>query len=474
MENKVIQYINDNGLLTAGDRILIGVSGGADSLALLHFLEAHKDFFNIKIAAAHLHHGLRGADADADSDFVKSYCAVHKIRFFSKTVKVKELADKKDLTVEEAGREARYTFFKELQSYGAYNKIALGHHLNDQAETVLMRLIRGTGVKGAAGIYPKSGDFSEVIRPFLNISKNMIIDYCHKNGLQYRTDMTNFEDNMTRNKIRLKIMPMMREINPKVEEHLFEFGQIASEYETFLKVYLEKIIPIVICLKSDRVTFNLKEWFKESSLIQKELLRQGIFLIKRSLKEIEYNHISHVYQLLLSGNTIWEYHLPHNLVAVRRYDLFWIENHLSMEHSENCFFNTYEIIANKNYYFSKEKIMLKTKIMPIEAVKNIKESKNHSEKFFDYGRIRGKIYLRPRQTGDFIKLVGMNGTKKIKNYFIDRKIDRDLRDSIPLLAIGQEVIWILGYAINRHYRVDTSTELVLMIEYKKLGECIGA
>ncbi|MEG0681693.1 MAG: tRNA lysidine(34) synthetase TilS [Eubacterium sp.] len=466
MEKQVLQYINDNGLLIAGDRILIGVSGGADSLALLYFLDRYKNDFGIRVAAAHLHHSLRGQAADDDLDFVRRYCSDNKICFFDKVVDVKALADEKKMTLEEGGRLARQTFFKEVQSCKGYNKLALGHHLNDQAETVLMRLIRGTGVKGAAGIRPISHDALKIIRPFLCVSKSEIIDYCNEKKLCFRTDSTNFEADVTRNKLRLQIMPVLKEMNPLVEEHFFSFGQIAGEYEDFLDAYVKQIMGDVFALKDDLVHFDLQRWRGESTLVKKELLRRSIFEIKGSLKEIEYNHILCIQRLIESDKTSWEYHLPHGLKAVKRYDAFWIED--GSRCKKNAIPFSYEIIPGKTYYLCREQIVLKTRVVSVDKIKNLKELKNHSEKFFDYGRIRGKLFLRSRQIGDYIAPIGINGTKKIKNYFIDRKIDREERDRIPLLALDQEVLWIIGYAVNRNYRMDESTKKVLVIEYKKL------
>lgn len=469
MEDKILQFISYNGLIMAGDRVLIGVSGGADLLALLYFLRSCRQLLNIEIAAAHLNHGLRGKAADEDQALVEELCEQWDVPLFIRRVDVRLLAKQKKISVEEAGRDARYAFFKELQSSGAYNKLALGHHLNDQAETVLMRLIRGTGIKGAAGMLPESKESTDIIRPLLCVTKQAVITYCEENKLPYCTDLTNFEADATRNKFRLEILPALREINPKVEEHLADFAAIANEYESFLKSSIEQLLPEMISKKNNRVYLNIALWREQVPLIQKELLRQMLFHLKGSLKEIEYNHILSVQRLLLSEKTVWEVHLPQHLSAVRRYGDFWIEE---ITAPALPFSGCYELLPDKVYYFASEHLWLQLSLISGETIKKSKELKNHSEKYFDYGKIRGKLHLRSRQPGDFFSPVGLNGKKKIKDYFIDRKVTREQRDCIPLLASGSEILWILGYAINRDYQVSQETETILRVRYQFLGEKI--
>ncbi|WP_195270668.1 tRNA lysidine(34) synthetase TilS [Eubacterium sp. 1001713B170207_170306_E7] len=470
MEEKLLQYISDNGLIMAGDRILIGVSGGADSLALLHFLKKHQAILKIQIAAAHLNHAIRGKAADEDLAFVKKFCFERSVLLYDRTVDVIHLAKKNKISLEEAGREARYAFFKELQSSKAYNKLALGHHLNDQAETVLMRLIRGTGIKGAAGMLSETKGERSVIRPLLCVDKVSIISYCKENDLHYRTDDTNFETDVTRNKLRLEIIPALQSINPRVEDHLAEFALLAYEHEQLLQNSMAELSLKMITKKSNRVYLNLEMWRQQISLIQKELLREMILQLKGSLKEIEYNHILCVKQLLLSEKTVWDMHLPHGMQAVRRYDLFWIEERKTPVNVE---IGCYELLPDKVYYFAKEGLWIKTSMITDEGIKKSKELKNHSEKYFDYGKIRRKLYLRNRRPGDFFKPVGIEGKKKIKDYFIDRKIEREKRDAIPMLAVGSEVVWILGYAINREYQPGPETQSVLKVQYQIVGEKFG-
>jgi len=256
MEKKVIQYIEEQGILEAGDHVLIGVSGGADSLALLYFLDKFANWFHIFIGVAHLHHGLRGPDADEDEAFVKKFCQDRKIPFFSRRRNIGVISQDEQISVEEAGRKERYAFFMAIAATHGYNRIAMGHHINDQAETMLMRLIRGTGVKGVSGI--KASRDNLYIRPFLCLQKKEILNYCEINKLAFRTDATNLQRDYTRNKIRLDIMPMILEINPRAEVHFNEFCKIANEYEAFFEKYVDQIEDHILTKKENQVLRVLK------------------------------------------------------------------------------------------------------------------------------------------------------------------------------------------------------------------------
>lgn len=463
MEKKVNHYIKEQGIITAGDHILIGVSGGADSLALLYFLDKFKEAYAVTIGVAHLHHGLRGEAADADEAFVRTFCEERAIPFYSRRRNIREISQDDKISIEEAGRNERYGFFQTVAREHGYNRIALGHHINDQAETMLMRLIRGTGVKGVSGI--KSSRNNLYIRPFLCLTKKEIVAYCAINQLAYRTDATNFQRDYTRNRIRLDIMPLILEINPRAELHFNEFTIIANEYEAFFEKYVDTIQEKLISRRDGSVFLDRALWLGEEPVVQKELLRRLIFEFKGSLKEIEYNHITAFYSLLKSDKTTWEMNLPHQMLLMRRYDRVMVT---SSQKIEKKIIAPKRILPDKTWIFAREGIILESEVMTQAAFckKNAffpKELENHSEKYFDYDKIRGDIYLRSRQSGDFFYPSGLAGKKTLKKYFIDKKIDRDLRDEIPLLATDSEVLWIIGYAINERYLANGQTKNIIKV-----------
>ncbi|WKY47337.1 tRNA lysidine(34) synthetase TilS [Eubacteriaceae bacterium ES3] len=465
MEKKVLNYIHENDLITAGDHVLIGVSGGADSLALLYFLDHFKKYFKIEIGVAHLNHGLRGDAADNDEKMVGDFCDLHKIPFFSARKDVKKISHDHKISIEVAGRQVRYAYFEEICDRYGYNRIALGHHLDDQAETVLMRLIRGTGVKGISGI--RSGQ--RVIRPFLPVSKREILDYCGEKGLVYHTDESNFSDLYTRNKIRHEIMPGILSINPRAQEHFCQFAQIAADYEDFLADYVVRIEGHIIRKEKDRVSIDRSLWLKERKLVREELLRRAILLFKGSLKEIEYNHIIAFARLIKGDKTTGEVHFPLGVKGVRRYQSISIE--AVKEALERKVF-TKTILPDKTYILSSFRLIIETEMLKPdqwEAKKDeyfAKDLKNHSEKIFDYDKIMDKLVIRYREIGDFFYQSGMTGKKSLKKYCIDKKIARQERDEIPLLTSGNEVLWVVGHTVNSRLLAERKTINAIRIKIK--------
>ena len=460
MENKILKYISEEKLIQAGDAVLIGVSGGADSLALLYFLHCFRDRLDISVAAAHLNHSLRGEDADCDADFVAAFCRERNIPLYNKVVDVAALAQKMGCGLEAAGRKARRTFFAALAHSQGFSKIALAHHGDDQAETVLLRLARGTGIAGARGMAPSAaleGADAVVIRPFLCLDKASIYAYCRAHGLAFRTDATNFEAVAARNQLRLSVLPALEAVNTGVREHLCAFATLAGEYEDFLEAETARAAQKWLRVRDGKASLDIVGFSACHPLVQKSLLRRCIFTIKGSLKEVAYNHILSVQRLLLSSRTVWEIDLPGKLRAVRRYDEFWIEPKLAAVAE---IFGDYALPKDGTVYLARHGICLKMRTF---CANNLKELKNSGEKYFDCGRIKGQLHFRSRQTGDYFYSRGMKGRKKLKDFFIDNKVDRTLRDRIPLLACGSEILWSPGRFLNAAYAPNANTEKILAV-----------
>ena len=236
----VLQTIFKHNMLNRGDKVLAAVSGGADSVCMLHILNSLKNDLDIELYCAHINHGLRGDAADSDELFVKSLCRSLDIPFFSKTIDVAKMAEENKLTVEEAGRIARYSFFDELKMQYGLSKIATAHNKNDNAETVLMRIIRGTGVDGLCGIAYVRGD--GVIRPILDVSRKEIEEYCTDNSLDFCTDATNADNDYTRNKIRNQLIPYLeREFNSNIIDAMTRLAENACEDSLFINGYAKRL-----------------------------------------------------------------------------------------------------------------------------------------------------------------------------------------------------------------------------------------
>lgn len=465
MKTNVENYIAAHGLIKAGDRILIGVSGGADSTALLYFLHSLPE---VEVAAAHLHHGIRGAAADGDQAFVEDLCRRLSVPCFTRAVDVPSLARADGLSLEEAGRNERYRFFTELQETWPHNKLATAHHLDDQAETILARLIRGTGLTGAAGIAPKSGTTPVLIRPFLSVTKAEILSYLTELGATYRSDATNDENDQTRNRLRNEILPLLAEINPRVSEHLATFGEIAGAYDAHLDNEIKQLTPSIIKKRGDQVFIDRQKYLALSPLERQLMLREAAVLIKGALIDLAYNHIQSLDSQISSENAHWELHLPHGLRAQCRYDELTLSS-AAIQAEEAAYQLSLPLHPEVKYFFSKAGIILNITVTSQKLDEIGNERKKWGKKYFAYDRIENALTIRTRLPGDYFYPQGMEGRKKLKDYFIDRKIPRAQRDEILLLAQGSEILWIIGHDISRHCAVCATTTRTLVLEARPYG-----
>ncbi|RBP67480.1 tRNA(Ile)-lysidine synthase [Alkalibaculum bacchi] len=457
MEEKVLNFVNENKLLDVGDRILIGVSGGPDSIALFHFLYSIRENFGLEIAVCHLNHMIRGKEANEDEKFVRDLCEKNKIAFYSKRCEVERLAKERKITVEEAGREERYKFFYYLKQKLGIDKIALAHHLDDNVETILMRFLRGTGVKGLRGIVPMRED--RVIRPFLSVQKREILEYCKIHKLSTKLDKTNLEAKYHRNKLRLEVIPYLEKFNPNFAQGVSQLGNISTEYYDFVqKCAKAEVKRITIDGKIDIKKFNdLHICLKREVLIE---------VLRKTNKKIslEYHHIDLVLNKLKDKhNTVWGLDLPNRIKVIRQYDYLFAEIHRNRrEINSFC----YELTPGKVLLLSKLHCCCSMDIMSMDVYRNLNPKPFGA--VFDYDKIleQGKhLLLRSRKEGDRIEPMGMQGTKKVKDIFIDKKIPAERRWEIPLLCVDNNVIWIVGYHKSRRFKLNEDTQNVLIVSF---------
>lgn len=462
MQNIVKKYIIQEKLINKGDHIIIGLSGGADSVCLLHMLYCLKNQFGgFSISAIHVHHGLRGEDADKDAEFVQELCNEFGIECGVFFFDIKEEVKKLKMSEEEAGRFIRYSVFeKEIKKYAA-GKIAVAHHKNDQVETVLFNLFRGTGLTGLSGMHSKRDN---IIRPLLCISREQIEKYININNLKYRNDSTNFLDTYSRNKIRLNIISYIeKEINSNIVEHVYETSCIIKSEEEFIIQYVDKVFEKNVKYKENKYVILIDDMVLEHIAIQKRLIRKIIFTLSNQLKDIQSIHVNKILDLICKpvGKKIT---LPNKVIVEKSYDSleFMIRLNNKINNEKNLIEQSL-VIPSEQSLPTINKI-LKTKILNYE--KNMIIPKKVYTKWFDYDKIKITLFLRNRQQGDYISIQNNRGTigrKKLKDYFIDEKISIEQRNNILLLADGKHVVWIVGYRISEDYKVTNETKRVLQV-----------
>ena len=442
MNTKINLAITENNLVQKGDKIIVAVSGGADSMALLHYCKTLSDAGEIQLSAAHINHGLRGDAADEDEKFVIEFCNKNSIELVTHHAELKD----KNLLSEDDARKARYDFLDEIS--GRKNAVvATAHTLNDNAETVLMRLTRGCFVTGAAGIPIKRGRY---IRPMLRCSRTEVEEYCKANNLEYVTDQTNFEDNYARNKIRLNTLPSLAKVNSAAIENIASFGSEMAE----LKKYLDDTAHSL--LKKARCDRGYKA--EHLMLAPPPLRRIMIAEIIKPFTEVDKKMIKRAEDLLYSSATRAQ--LSGSVFAEVRREVFSVYREVALD-TQEIPFSTGEITSFIKFSFEIKKTPYDQMII------NCKQNKKELKNFANCGIIKYSPIFRTRRTGDRFKPAGRGVTKSIKKLFIEDGVPQSLRDQIPLLAIEDKVIWIYGYGFSEDVIPQQETGEVIYIEENK-------
>lgn len=295
VEEKFLDTIKNNNLINSGDKIVVGVSGGPDSLTLLTLLNKYKSKFNYEIIVAHVNHLIR-KDSTDDEQFVENYCKKNGIKFYCKRVNVQEIAKQQKKGEEEVGRNERYKFFDEICEKENANKIAIAHNMNDNAETMLLNLIRGTGLNGLEGIQPSQYN-NRFIRPLINCNRNEIEDFCKENNLEPRIDSTNKENIYKRNIIRNKLIPFLKELNPNIIETLSRTSVIIAENNEFIQKEAQKNLNKITELKSNLVEIDLKDFNKMPIAMRKAIIQLSIDKLNGNIRNISKKNIDDIIKL---------------------------------------------------------------------------------------------------------------------------------------------------------------------------------
>lgn len=459
--DRVRSTINKYNLLQKGDKIVLGLSGGPDSVCLLHILKQLEEEYDISIYAAHLNHQIRGIEAQKDVMYISQLCDSLGVKFFVKSINVPEYCKKNGLSIEEGARKLRYEMFYEIKQKTKSNKIAIGHNLNDQAETILMRMMRGTGLQGLKGIEYKRDE--TIIRPILDIERSSIEAYCEEYNLNPRIDSTNLENIYTRNKIRLDLIPYMQEnFNTNVIESICRMGNNLKLDNDYIEEEGNKKFKEVSKLNNNTsVEIILDKYIDLHKAIKSRIIRNSIKYILGDTNFVDQKHIEDVFDLENEDKINKKLVLPRGLFVYRNSDsILFTNEEITYEDFE---FN-YNVPKDGVIKIKETGVFIETKTMSVERFKSMKADK--SSKGFDLDKFKGGIVVRNRESGDKIKLAG--GSKKLKSLFIDLKIPREERSKIPVLVDNEEVVCVGDYKISENYKIDANTKEVLKITFKKL------
>ena len=444
MISKALNTIKKHQMLFDAKKVVVGFSGGADSTALLHFLhyfvsEKGKKF---QVLAVHVNHNLRGEESKRDEDFARSFCKKHGINLAVKQADIKKISKESKIGLEEAGRKARYQIFNDYAENEKV-KIATAHTLSDSVETMILNLVRGSGLKGLCGIPPVRG---KIIRPLLDVSREEIEKYCKENGLSYIHDSTNFEKNYTRNKIRLEIIEYLKKINPSFEFSVGRTIEILKNEEN----YLEKIADESLKLVKVPGGYDAKKINSLDAAIKNRVIFKIINIFTG--KNPENKHIESVLDIIKKEKK--EADLPNNTKLVCENGILQIKNE-KLKKKINWEYR----IKNINSLTE-----IKTDII-INILSKCDYDKIKSEKLsaFDYDKLPKGSVLRNRRPGDKFRLPVRTVTKSLKKLFNEFKIPEGIRDEIPVIAYKNEVIWIDKIGTAEGYIPGENTNKIAVI-----------
>jgi len=454
--SKISAFIKENQLILPKDKVMAGISGGPDSVCLLFALRKLKEELDFELMAVHVNHGLRGDEADRDQAFVEELCREQGVFLRCISREVRKRAKRDGLTLEEAGRICRYEVFRQEAAQWGCNRIAVGHHGDDQAETMLFHLFRGTGLRGLAGMEPKRDG---LIRPLLCAERQEILTWLQKQGITWCTDSTNQDEAYTRNRIRHTILACAKEyINSGAVRHMIQTAEELSEIEHYLEKETEKAFDL--CVQREKEGYLILEEPFDSlpSLLAERLIRRCLTETGGGLKDIERCHI-HLVRELFRKQTGSRLCLPGERKAIREYKGIYLGIEKSKEEKNSLKMSFCPKIpgscmaGEEKWFFSLEK-----------PQKNQFISEKTYTKWFDYDKIENYPEIRRRKPGDYLEINRAHGRKKLKDFLIDRKVPVRERDELLLLADGSHIIWIPGMRISERYKVTEDTRQILKVQ----------
>ncbi len=458
---KVLDTINTHNLIENGDKIILGISGGPDSVCLLHILNRLKETFDIKIYAAHLNHQIRGLEAQKDALYVAKLCEEMGVKYFVRSIDVPKYCEENKVSIEDGARTLRYELFYEIMQKTNANKIAIAHNMNDQAETILMHIMRGTGLQGLRGIeYIRD---NVIIRPILDIERSEIEDYCEKYNLNPRIDKTNLDPIYTRNKVRLKLIPYMQEnFNSNVIKSIVRMSSSLRNDSDYIEENALMKFEEICTVLDESVEIPVDLFVNLHNAIKYRIIRYAIKYILGDTNFIDQRHLLDIIELESEKKVGKKLNIPRGLFVYRKKNSIIIT---AKELITKEIDFSYNVPRNGFVKIKELDILVETETMSIEKY-NLVKQENKKNRWFDISKLDGDIIVRSRQSGDKINL--SIGNKKLKSLFIDMKIPKEERCKIPILVNNQEVMCVGTYRMSEKFKVDESTKDVLKICFKKL------
>ncbi len=481
---RVKKSIEERDLLPAGKPVVVAVSGGPDSLALMHILREMRREFGWELHVAHLHHGIRGADADADADFVREHAESWGLPFHLAHEDVPALAKASGTSLEEAARQARYRFLARVARSVGADRIALGHHLDDQVETVLMHFIRGSGLAGLRGMLPLApmeemrldaipGEPPEtaglwLARPLLAVPHEDLVAYCRDHGLEPRFDRSNLDTTYFRNRLRHELIPTLETYNPRIREILARSTTIfADDYDFLHSVMLETWPRVVVDESPEEIVLGLDAWRSLHPAMQRAVLREAIHRLRRSLRNINWAHVENARRVALGGETGAEATLPDGLRLLVEYGRIRIGGAGEAPEGVPQLDAVLPIAVPGVTVFPGGRWSVEAEAVGRDDLPD-RWPEDPWQAWLDADEVQMPLAFRPRRPGDRFRPLGMRGSAKVGEFMINVKLPARWRDRWPLLVDASgRVLWVPGYRPSDEAKVTPKTARILHLRMRR-------
>ena len=454
LKERVYATIKRYAMLRGGETVITGLSGGPDSVCLLHILARLREEMGLTVHALYVNHNLRPQEVPLEIEFNEKLCGDLKIDFSVKSVDVRPFALEYSLNIQEAARELRYAALQETAIEGGADKIALGHNADDQVETFVMRLLRGSGSRGLSGIPVKRG---KIIRPLIEIERKEIEAFLSAESLSYVVDSSNLKTDYSRNRIRQSLIPIMKEFNPNLTGTLLNTVAVLQEEERYFDIIVTKTLMKLISRKTeDRIELFLIPMENLDAVVLRRVLRRVIEVV-RGLKGISFSHIEDIINLIRNGNSGDRLNLPGNVRVIREYSILVITSEMPFKIA------SYSLDPPGDVVISGTEMVISASLE--ERFDRTGDGK--SCVLLDADKISFPLTIRSRKRGDYFYPSGFGRRKKLQDFFVDQKVPRDQRDSIPIVLSGDDIVWVAGYRADDRFMASDGTGQSLRLIIKK-------
>jgi tRNA(Ile)-lysidine synthase len=505
LEQRVLHFIQEHRLVSSQHCLLVAVSGGPDSVCLLHILTRLQTELELRLHVAHLNHQLRGTEAEADASYVYQLAQQLGIPATIEQRDVKAYQARQHLSLEEAAREVRYTFLTQVARSIDADRVAVGHTVDDHIETILMHLIRGTGTRGLRGLQPcsrwqSSGNSLTIIRPLLPLSRQETADYCHHHELMPKIDASNLSLSPLRNRIRHQLLPILQSYNPQVVEALLRTGRIAGDDLDFIDKEIGQLWSEVVQEQENTIILGKERFLELPSALRRHLLRTAIEKLLGNLKDIEARHIEEIMTALTkpAGKRL---NLPRGLIFSIEYNKYLLgtdpaalspfptlDDEVELKLPGKTLLTGWHIEAtiiapeNMKDEDSTPRSFIQERLKGLRPFKNYSSPSPSKERgiqgvrlidnlltaYFDYDKTGEKILVRPRKPGDRFQPLGVSQPKKLGEFMIDSKIPHSWRGRIPIVCSPQQVLWVVGWRIDERVKVTEETKQILCLKFERI------